>query len=111
DDIVRLLLEAKADPNGHAQSGPLLDLALHQAPGKAILTLLLAYGADVNIRDANGNVPLHHAVYLASKGAVSLLISSNANVNAQNQRGLSPLAVATSALGGTMQAVLLYPSS
>jgi hypothetical protein len=73
-------------------------------------TFLLTYGdglADVNIRDGSGNTPLHIAASLGKKGAVALLISSNAMVNAQNQFGYSPLDVAMDGKDGSVDEHLL----
>jgi len=53
--------------------------------------LLLECGAKVNIKDKNGNTPLHHACAKGFKKLVEVLLKRRANINAQNNRGATPL--------------------
>jgi hypothetical protein len=54
----------------------------------AVVRLLVKAGADPNIRDADGNTPLHGDL---DEAAARALIDLRANVNAQNKRGETPL--------------------
>lgn len=54
----------------------------------AIAKLLIAKGANVNVRTDNGDTPLHKAW---SKKIIELLISKNAEINALNIDGETPL--------------------
>ena len=64
--------------------------AIRNADGRAI-GLLLAAGADVNARDAEGNTPLILASLYASPECVKLLIQKGADVNAANKAGATAL--------------------
>ena len=52
--------------------------------------VLLRRGADVTLRDAAGQTPLHMAMYNGS-AAAALLLAAGANVNSQMSPGRSPL--------------------
>jgi hypothetical protein len=54
----------------------------------SVVRLLVEAGADVNMRDAGGNTPLHGDL---DESAARALIDLGANVNAQNKRGETPL--------------------
>jgi len=54
--------------------------------------LLVKRGADVNLVDRAGWAPLHFAVYFGTDTAViDALIAGGAKLNAQNDRGITPL--------------------
>lgn len=54
--------------------------------------LLVKRGADVNLVDRAGWSPLHFAVYFSTDTAViDALIAGGAKLNAQNDRGITPL--------------------
>jgi ankyrin repeat protein len=60
---------------------------------EAVMTLL-ANGADSRATDSDGNTPLHHAARSSDPGVAALLRDAAAEVDALNNEGWSPLAVA-----------------
>ncbi|TLV01472.1 ankyrin repeat domain-containing protein [Dyadobacter luticola] len=63
-DVIRLLLDAGADPNTHGfvKSGPLLFEAIGQTKTENDIAILLVQkGARCNVRNAEGNTPLMFA--------------------------------------------------
>ena len=58
---------------------------------KEIAELLIAKGADVNAKDADGVTPLHDAASDGRKETTELLIAKGADVNAKNDESGTPL--------------------
>lgn len=95
-DIVELLLNHGADPNGKVDEG---DTPLHSAipvnsyqpPDTRVIQLLLENGADVNAKNDSGNTPLHKAMQLPYVDIVQLLLEWGADVSALNDDGNTPL--------------------
>ena len=89
-DVLRLLLDAGADPNAANELGarPLMWCAGDAAKVK----LLLAKGAKVNVRSKLGRTPL--LIAAAYDGAVEsarLMIEKGADVNARDESGVTVL--------------------
>jgi ankyrin repeat protein len=87
-DIVKLLLEAHANP--HTSYGSSARTPLHTAISSNqcdVVRLLISCKVDVDARDINGETPL----FLAWKGGIKLLVEAGANVDAVDNRGLTPL--------------------
>ena len=55
-----------------------------------ITEMLLAKGADANVRDANGWTPMHGAAFKGHAKIVVTLITAKADVNAQDTDGDTP---------------------
>jgi ankyrin repeat protein len=96
---LRLLRELIARGVGvnapHKGMTPLLAATRDSWHGRpeAVMTLL-ANGADSRAVDTEGNTPLHHAARSSDPGVAALLRDAAAEVDALNQDGWSPLAVA-----------------
>ena len=114
-DLVILLLNKNVDVDNKADGKTPLHAAMEKGD-ETIIQKLLAYKADINLKDVRGNTVLHSAVqirqdiqswilrtgvssrslYPASHQAYSIqtvqaIINLSANVNAVNNRGQTPL--------------------
>ena len=83
-DVVKLLLDQKADPNAPSQDGctPLYFATTHTPPPdrSSIVQALISAGADVNLPcDDEMNVPLTNAItHIKDKEVVHLLVDNGA---------------------------------
>lgn len=91
---VKALLAKGANPNGVDETGstPLM-LTIQNRGSNAlpIIQALLAKGANPNIKNKQGRVALHDAVYTHSVPLIQALIRKGANVNVSEQYGQTPL--------------------
>ena len=90
---LRLLVDARANPDATCRTG---HTALHwaaQAAVTAIVSLLLVAGANVNAANWNGWTALHFAVRghrVESNDCVEVLLAAGASVNARGNSGTRP---------------------
>ena len=68
-----------------------------------LVGLLIAAGAEVNAKTAEGRTPLYYAVESGSRKIVQTLLKAKANPNLRDKKGWSPMAVA--AEKGSLDAV------
>ncbi|MCL7714669.1 ankyrin repeat domain-containing protein [Stenotrophomonas mori] len=97
--LLRALIARGVDVNlAHRGMTPLLAATRDSWHGRpeAVMTLL-ANGADPRAADAEGNTPLHHAARSSDPGVAALLRDAAAEIDALNQEGHSPLALACQA--------------
>ena len=99
-EIVRLLLDNGADPNGC----PRRRTPLHRAASVEIARALLVHGADVNASRFEGLTPLHG---LGNPELVGLLLQEGAEVNAKDDEGKTPLHCAARFSSPEVAALLL----
>lgn len=59
--------------------------------GLQIISLLLAYGANVNLRGGGGSTPLMNAALAGSLEAARLLVDKGALINAKDESGMTAL--------------------
>jgi ankyrin repeat protein len=94
-EIVKLLLQYKADPNVHDAYGI---AALHGAArtNKAeVIEAIVNNKGDVNIKkDGTGDTPLHYAAEYNSMEAAQMLIKLGADKTVKNDAGKTPYEVA-----------------
>ncbi|MFC0154821.1 ankyrin repeat domain-containing protein [Xanthomonas dyei] len=94
--LLRELIVRRVDVNQpHRGMTPLLAATRDSWHGRpdAVMTLL-ANGADPRSTDNDGNTPLHHAVRSSDPGVAALLRDAAADLDALNNEGHSPLAMA-----------------
>ena len=98
-DIVRLLLEAGADPNRRRDEDPQgetpLDIVCTSNFVPGISSLLLSHGADVNVKDPlREETLLHNACREGLTEVVRFLLAHGADVHCQDKFGNTPLDIA-----------------
>ena len=80
-DLVRLLLEAGANPNARGSDG---QIPLHEAArdwGVQLVKLLVSVGSDVNVADKEGRIPVMIAFELGHYDTFDLLVDKGATVS------------------------------
>lgn len=88
-ECVKLLLEARADPNKPGRRG---QTPIFVARSLAVLHLLVDAGAKPEIVDANGDSPFQNcASYIGSFDVLRFWIERNVNLNAEPTVGWPPL--------------------
>jgi ankyrin repeat protein len=96
-DKVMTYLNKPGAPVMNTRDGSTGEGALHiivRRHDTVYMQVMLARGADTNIRDRSGNTPLFVAAQIGDADMVRLLLASGANVNAANSSGETPLIAA-----------------
>ena len=93
-ELVRLLVDAGADPNVRNQSGQTALMGLDDDATAEIVNLLVAAGAKVNLKDEDGDSALHVAAAESGSEVVQALVEAGARVDARNKEGKTPLMAA-----------------
>lgn len=83
--IVKTLLESGADPNAIAYTGT----ALAVAHDESIIDLLCNYGADPNIPDADGDLPIVGFIAQHDRRGVHALLAHGSDPHHRNKNGKS----------------------
>lgn len=93
ESVVSTLLARDADVNLMATMAP-----LHYASFRGhslVVSLMIQYGADVDIRDENGMTPLHNAAIQGHMECILLLLDAGADPAIKNDFHDTPLDVST----------------
>jgi len=90
-ECVRVLLQAKADPNARARNAA---TPLHLAANAAIASELLAQGANLEAAQADGRRPLHAAATSGRPEVVQLLLAKGVEINPVDEGACTPLDLA-----------------
>lgn len=110
-EFVKALVEAGADLEKAADDGstPLFVVVSSPLPVRYHLTnyLVIAGGANVDARRANGGSPLHTAAARGDTDMIALLLDLEANINARNHGRWTPLFAAVEANQKAAVALLL----
>ncbi|KAI5071472.1 hypothetical protein GOP47_0013723 [Adiantum capillus-veneris] len=101
-DVVKLLLDHGADPNSSTDDDVTALIAAAAAGACAIVDLLVAEKASVNI-SAGGATPLHIAADFGNDKMVNSLLKAGANADALDDDGMKPIMAA--ALKGNKEIV------
>lgn len=97
-DTASVLLDGGADINMRIR-GPTRWTALHQAAryGRAgLVELFLSRGADVSLRDGDGQTPLHQSTKSGSLDTVKALVLAGASLDTKDYRGRTASMIAKS---------------
>jgi ankyrin repeat protein len=88
-EVVQILVDAKGDLNAQDNKGrtPLMD----SVEILEVAKLLIENGADLEVKDNKGNTALHIACGEGAADVVQFLIDAKADVNTQNNDGMTPL--------------------
>ncbi len=96
--IIKLLLDAGADPNLKDSAGKtaLHYLADSEVPHPKALEYLLQVGANINAQDNNGDTPLHWAIRKKRYDLVKMLVEAGADKTIKNYRKKTPCMITRS---------------
>lgn len=97
--LLRALIGGGVDVNAfHAGLNPLLSATRDSWHGRSeAVTMLLTNGARCDVRDSDGNTPLHHAMRSTDAAVAALLLDAGASLEAVNNEHCTPLALACQA--------------
>ena len=102
EGIVNILLDHGANPKINAGNMGNCVTAASSSPGRNVLEStacriierLIKAGAEIEIVDGNGRVPLHDAAGVGSSAIVETLLMHGADINASDRDGYTPLHIA-----------------
>jgi hypothetical protein len=86
-EVFRLFLEHGADPNTLREKQPLIFSVWGNVDS---VREMLDHGADIDLRDANGDTPLLFYLWSGRWAAALLLLQRGADINVQNTFGTTP---------------------
>jgi len=111
-DVIKLLVEAEADPNIPTEQGTTaLMMAAgagtdvqrarepeERAVGVKTAAYLIEHGADVNAAGQFGWTPLHAAAYQGMNDVIEYLVAKGAKIDQKDKFGQTPLSISMSVL-------------
>jgi len=87
-EALNLIFERGFDP---ATRGPKGETFLHVANTREVVDMMLAKGLHLDVRDNNGDQPLHYAARAGNENLAEYLIAKGAPVDPQDAEGKTPL--------------------
>ncbi|KAM8958452.1 uncharacterized protein AAEQ78_020684 isoform 3-T4 [Lycaon pictus] len=97
EDMVKLLVDRHCQLNlrdGEDRTALVKCSQAIQCQEEPCVTLLLEHGADPKVKDNKGNTALHYAAHEGIVSIAEKLLLQNANIEAKNMDGLTPVLVA-----------------
>ena len=91
EHFASILLEAGANIDGRSVISPPISVAIERGVGLQFIKFLIDAGASPNVKDANGNSPLHLAAIRGKSDVIRLLAKAGANFNTRNEEGQTPI--------------------
>ena len=91
EHLASILLEAGANIDGHSDISPPLSVAIERRVGLQFIKFLIEAGASPNVKDTDGNSPLHLAAIEGKSDVIRLLGKAGADFNTQNKKGQTPI--------------------
>jgi ankyrin repeat protein len=86
-------------------AGDLILMTLAMGSGRMdVMDLLLAKGFDINMKDANGDMPIHLAASCGYTEAVKWLLKNGADINAKGKNDRTPIVQA--AANGKVEVIM-----
>jgi len=91
-EVAQLLLKYKADPNiqGGKEMTTCLHLAVAWGGHVELIPVLLERGANLNLKNADGQTPLHTASTYGYKENAKLLLDKGADTSIKDNKGMTP---------------------
>jgi ankyrin repeat protein len=94
EDIMDILLQAGVDVNMQGQSGMTALMTVAQCSTARSCAKILAYGADIELRDHGGCTAMVHAVYYRNEAALAFLIDKGSSLTKLDNQGRSIVHIA-----------------
>ena len=109
-EVIRLLSEAGADVNAvDRYDNAILHCAVNKRREDVVRVITSTCECNINVRDHNGDTPLHIAIKSGLTNIVQTLVQAGADINLVDDKGYPPLHIA--AADGNMELVSLLIES
>lgn len=91
DRVKKFLEEGDIDVNWVSYTHDCCPIHVASQGKPEIVRMLLDKGANVNVKDVRGNLPIHHAAMKGHSEVVQILLDAGSEVNTQEKNGWTPL--------------------
>uniref|UniRef100_K1RLA6 Ankyrin-3 n=1 Tax=Magallana gigas TaxID=29159 RepID=K1RLA6_MAGGI len=91
DRVKKFLEEGDIDVNWVSYTHDCCPIHVASQGKPEIVRMLLDKGANVNVKDVRGNLPIHHAAMKGHFEVVQILLDAGSEVNTQEKNGWTPL--------------------
>lgn len=90
-EVKKFLKEGSVDVNWVSYTHDCCPIHVASQGKPEIVKMLLDAGAQVNVKDNRGNLPLHHAAMKGHSAIIKTLMEAGSEINVQEKNGWSPL--------------------